>query len=117
MLLAGDEAGRTQQGNNNAYCQDNPLSWIDWSKACQPEELALFDFTARLIELRQELPSVHSAEFLHGARELAPGIRDIDWFDPSGAPISSESWANPEGRALALRRAAQGSDRVPQITL
>jgi len=117
MLLAGDEFGRTQEGNNNAYCQDNPISWIQWRSAEEPDGAGLLEFTTRLIALRQEYPALRAAEFFHGARDIAPGIRDIDWFDPSGAPITSDSWSDSEARALALRRAACSPDSTFHITL
>ena len=68
MLLAGDEFGRTQQGNNNAYCQDNELSWIDWALAQTDEGLAMQAYVARLLRLRRDYPSLRSRYFQHGAR-------------------------------------------------
>jgi glycogen operon protein len=100
MLLGGDEFGRTQQGNNNAYCQDNALSWFDWKLAESKEGRALTQFVQRLVALRHKFsqPSV----FLHGSEEIIPGIRDIDWFDERGLRLSDEDWRNAEGRALIL---------------
>src|SRR5204862_650917 len=72
MLLAGDEFGRTQGGNNNAYCQDNEISWLDWKQAATPEAQELTDFVVRLIALRHENPVLRSRHFLHGKDELAP---------------------------------------------
>ena len=77
MLLAGDEMLRTQGGNNNAYNQDNETSWVDWALAATPEAEALRRFTARLIALRQRLPPLRPATFVHGATELRPGLNDI----------------------------------------
>jgi isoamylase len=105
MLLGGDEFGRSQQGNNNAYCQDNSLSWFDWSQVESPPSQELIDFTARLIALRKQHPLLRAGSFLYGQEEIAPGVLDIDWFDERGERLSEEDWRNPEGRALLMRRA------------
>ena len=115
MLLAGDEFGRTQQGNNNAYCQDNELSWLDWSLAETPEGKALIAFIARLTELRRRYPILRSPHFLHGRQELASGVLDIQWFDSKGKSISAGAWNDPEKRLLALRRAATAKDGAIQL--
>ena len=104
MLLAGDEFGRTQMGNNNAYCQDNEISWLDWAAAAQPEGQQLIHFVRRLILIRKHYPLVRSGAFLYG-EEIAPGLRNIDWFDERGLNLSPDDWQNPEGKALAMRRA------------
>ncbi|MBV9044185.1 MAG: glycogen debranching protein GlgX [Alphaproteobacteria bacterium] len=105
MLLGGDELGRTQKGNNNAYCQDNEISWIDWRRADQD----LIAFTARVAELRKRYPVMHEDRFRHGD-EIAPGFRDLDWLDERDLVLSEEDWKNPEGRALVARRAAKRAD-------
>ena len=118
MLLAGDEFGRTQHGNNNAYCQDNEISWIDWTMASSPEGNALTDYVARLIALRHTYPVLRSPVFLHGSVQPAPGILDIAWFDQDGQIISAEAWNDPDQRTLVLRRAASGTDgKVTILTL
>jgi glycogen operon protein len=118
MLLAGDEFGRTQYGNNNAYCQDNEVSWLDWKQADTPQAQALAAYVARLVQLRHENPILRCRHFLHGKDEPAPGILDIAWFDTHGEIISSESWNNPEKRLFALRRASRNDDgTVPVLTL
>jgi glycogen operon protein len=93
LLLGGDELGRTQGGNNNAYCQDNEISWLDWS---QPDE-DLLAFTRRLVALRRAHPVFRRRRFLVGveAAELA-------WFTPAGTPMTGENWADPNARALAI---------------
>jgi len=93
LLLGGDELGRTQGGNNNAYCQDNEISWLDWS---QPDE-DLLAFTKRLVALRRAHPVFRRRRFLVGveAAELA-------WFTPAGTPMTGENWADPNARALAI---------------
>ncbi|PSJ39070.1 glycogen debranching enzyme GlgX [Sphingomonas deserti] len=110
MLLAGDEFGRTQGGNNNAYAQDNEISWIDWAAARSEEGEALTDFVARLIALRRDNELIRSGRFLYGQEEVADGVPDIDWFDESGNRLSPEDWQNPEGRALVMRRARRTDD-------
>ena len=118
MLLAGDEFGRTQYGNNNAYCQDNEVSWLDWRQAETPQAQALAAYVARLVQLRHENPILRCRHFLHGKDEPAPGILDIAWFDTHGEIISSESWNNPDKRLFALRRASRNDDgTVPVLTL
>ena len=110
MLTAGDEFGRTQQGNNNAYCQDNPISWIDWSLLSATRGRQLADFVRRLAEVRRDYPLIRAGYFLHGDVEVAPGVRDIDWFDERGEHMSDEDWQNSEGRALVMRRVRRRED-------
>jgi glycogen operon protein len=108
MLLGGDEAYRTQHGNNNAYCQDNAISWMDWERAAAPQAQVLTAFVARLAALRRAYPVLRSKVFLHGREEMAPGILDIAWFDERGEAMTPEIWNDPEGRRLMLRRAGRG---------
>ncbi|ATJ88149.1 glycogen debranching protein GlgX [Ralstonia solanacearum] len=105
MLLSGDEFGRTQQGNNNAYCQDNAISWLDWSMRARATGQALFAYTARLIALRKACPALRWPHFVHGDAEILPGVPDIAWFDERGQPLTPDAWNDGEARALALRRA------------
>ena len=105
MLLAGDEFGRTQNGNNNAYCLDDEISWLDWIMADAPEGRDLTAFASKLIALRHEHPALRSRHFLHGKSELAPGIFDIAWFEADGESITEASWKTSERRLLCLRRA------------
>ena len=118
MLLSGDEFGRTQHGNNNAYCLDNEISWLDWKKAESPQGQELAAYVARLLRLRHDNPILRCRHFLHGKDEPAPGILDIAWFDTHGEIISSNSWNNPEKRLFAVRRASRNDDgTVPVLTL
>ncbi|MGB7370575.1 glycogen debranching protein GlgX [Erythrobacter sp.] len=110
MLLGGDEFGRSQDGNNNAYCQDNELSWFDWEQARSPEGKAMTRFVARLAELRRRHPLLRSGTFLHGEEEAADGLPDIDWWDERGVRLAPEDWDNGEGRALLMRRADRRAD-------
>jgi glycogen operon protein len=115
MLLGGDEWGRTQAGNNNAYCQDNETSWWDWSLVNSAQGRELRSFAAKLIALRQEHTALRSRHFLHGLREPAPGIFDIAWFEANGEMIPEDSWKNPEIRLLCLRRATRNADGTVSI--
>jgi glycogen operon protein len=117
MLLAGDEFGRTQQGNNNAYCQDNEISWIDWAKAHAPEGEALTAFTMRLIALRKKYSILRCRNYLYGKEEPTPGVLDMAWFDEHGGIISAEEWNNPNERCLVLRRSARMDSSVVVVTL
>src|SRR3984957_177020 len=117
MLLAGDEACRTQNGNNNAYCQDNESSWIDWERAGSEEGRRMTEFVARVITLRKQHPLLRETRFLFGDREVLPGLYDIGWFDERGFPLTIEAWQDPEGRALTLRRAGPGLDGETEVLL
>jgi glycogen operon protein len=117
MLLAGDEFGRTQNGNNNPYCQDSEISWLDWELAKAPEGEALTAFVARLIALRRAYPVLRSRNYLYGKTALAAGVLDIAWFDENGAELSREGWNNPETLRLVLRRAARTDGKVKLLTL
>src|SRR5207249_2844418 len=87
MLLAGDEFGRTQRGNNNAYCQDNEISWLDWAHA----DHQLITFTAALIALRRALPALRQDRWLSDAVR-ADGKRDVEWLSPQGGTMSVDDW-------------------------
>jgi len=105
MLLGGDEFGRSQQGNNNSYCQDTPLSWLDWNLAHQPAGRQLTDYVAHLITLRRTSSSLRQQTFPAGS-EVAPGVHDIDWFSPEGIAMTPDAWSDAETHAFGLRRAA-----------
>jgi glycogen operon protein len=104
MILGGDELGRTQRGNNNAYCQDSTLSWFDWSMLESDRGHALSDFVRRLTAIRRHYPLVRADRFLHGQVEVAPGVLDIEWFDDRGVHLSEDDWHNVAGKALVMRR-------------
>jgi glycogen operon protein len=110
LLLAGDEFGRTQNGNNNAYCQDNALSWLDWNAAAQPRACALRAFVERLAALRRRLPMLRSAHFHHGAPVGEGGPPDLAWFDREGHELAQADWENAEERTLQIRRAGPAAD-------
>ena len=116
MILAGDEYGRTQRGNNNAYCQDNEISWYDWRAAGEAEGKQLTEFVCRLTRLRQDYPTLRCNRFLGGENVVAPGIMDLSWWDERGVPLSPDDWANHDGRVLILRRAATLDDGTIEVT-
>ena len=102
MLLHGDEMGRTQRGNNNAYCQDNEISYVDWKDA--QEQWALLDFTARLSRLRREHPVFRRRRFFHGRpiRGTRDGLSDLVWFTPAGSPMTDEDWEAGFAKSLGV---------------
>ena len=99
MLTAGDEFGRTQLGNNNAYCQDNEISWVDWSLV--HVEADLLAFVRRLSELRRDHPVFQRRRFFHGRKD-GNGMRDIVWFTPGGREMSSADWHTGYAKSLAV---------------
>ena len=99
-----------KRGNNNAYCQDNEVSWLDWDTAETPAGRQLRSFVTKLIALRQEHAALRSSNFLHGHSELAPNIFDIAWFEATGESVPEDSWKTPDRRLLCLRRAMPNDD-------
>ncbi|MFJ4910869.1 glycogen debranching protein GlgX [Streptomyces sp. NPDC088726] len=95
MLVAGDEMGRTQGGNNNAYCQDNEVSWVDWSLLEQPRWRALTDLTARVLALRHAHPVLRRRAFFSGRPQAPDGLRDLAWFTLRGAEMTEQDWYAP----------------------
>jgi isoamylase len=98
MLLAGDEAGRTQQGNNNAYCQDNDISWMNWNNM----DRELIDFTRKVIALRQQHPAFCRKRWFRGQPVESVGVEDIAWFLPEGNQMSEENWDTDFARSLGV---------------
>src|SRR5207248_1069956 len=92
MLLGGDELARTQRGNNNSYCQDNELSWFDWS--LDEREERLLEFTRRLIHFRRTHPVFRRSQFLTGREQLGSGLPDSWWFRPDGRKMAQRDWAS-----------------------
>jgi glycogen operon protein len=100
MLLHGDELGRTQGGNNNAYCQDNEISWVDWNLARDFE--ALTEFTARLARLRHDHPVFRRRRFFEGRSFRGTNLEDIAWLTPAGVQMTDEEWTTGQARALTI---------------
>ena len=106
MLLAGDELNRSQEGNNNAYCQDNELSWIDWSM--DEEKRKLLAFTQRVIALRRAHPVFRRRDFYKGHPLRGPGVKDIVWLRPEGGEMSDDEWNQHFARCLGVFFAGEG---------
>ncbi len=100
MLLMGDEVGRTQHGNNNAYCQDNEMNWLPW-EGYEPEDEEFLKFVRRLILYRKARARLRTKRFLHGDM-IADKFKDVSWLRPSGEPMTDEDWTNPDLRSLGL---------------
>jgi len=101
MICGGDERGRTQRGNNNAYCQDNGLSWFDWR--LDHSDHALLAFTQQLIALRQAHPVFRRRRFFHGRHIRGAEVKDLSWFRPDGKEMTDEDWNKGYVRCLGLR--------------
>jgi glycogen operon protein len=101
MICAGDELGRTQQGNNNAYCQDNGISWLDWS--LDERRTALLEFTRRVVHLRHAHPALRRRKYFQGRPIHGDEIKDIVWFRPDGKEMKQEEWQAGWVRAVGLR--------------
>ncbi|MBF9194702.1 glycogen debranching protein GlgX [Microvirga terrestris] len=101
MLLAGDEFAHTQQGNNNAYCQDNEVSWIDWEGIDQ-DGIELLEFTRKLIQLRQNLPILRRMRFLSGIYNEELDVKDVTWLTPAGDEMTPENWEDPNARCISI---------------
>jgi glycogen operon protein len=110
MLLGGDESGRTQQGNNNAYCQDNEISWVNWTLSRSSK--AQLAFTQRLIRLRLAHPVFHRRRFFQGRRIEGSEVKDLSWFRPDGKEMTEEEWTNGFTRCLGLRLAGDAIEEV-----
>jgi glycogen operon protein len=110
MLLAGDEIGRTQQGNNNAYCQDSAISWVDWS--LDDERLSLFEFARRLIALRRGHPVFRRRHFFQGRALSGSPSKDIAWLKPDGTEMTTEEWNHDFARCLGVYLGGDALDEV-----
>jgi len=104
MLVAGDELSRTQKGNNNAYCQDNEISWINWEEA----DLNLLQFTRRLIHLYKSHPVFSRRRWFQGHSIKGTGAEDIAWFKPDGTKMTEENWRNDFAKSLAVYMNGRG---------
>ncbi len=101
MLLAGDEFARSQQGNNNAYAQDNEISWVDW-EGIGDEARRLTAFARRLIEIRKRQPVLRRGRFLTGLQDEAIGVKDATWLSPAGEELTPEQWNDGNARCMGL---------------
>ncbi|MBO1080063.1 glycogen debranching protein GlgX [Roseomonas haemaphysalidis] len=101
MILGGDEIGRTQHGNNNTYCQDNEINWLDWPGIDEDGE-ALAAFTRKMIALRQSFPVLRRNRFFTGEWNEAIGVRDVSWLTPAGQPMEPVHWQDPGTRCFGM---------------
>jgi glycogen operon protein len=115
MIAAGDEFGHSQNGNNNAYCQDNEISWLDWGLGHGASGARFLAFVQRLIALRKSLDIVRPTSFFTGDGQR--GVKDIAWLRPDGREFADEDWQKPELRAFACTYALHGSAAVQRYAL
>jgi isoamylase len=101
MISGGDELGRTQLGNNNAYCQDTEVGWTSWEST--PDRREFFDFTRRVIRIWKEHPVLRRRKFFQGRRIRGADVLDIAWLDPSGREMTDSTWSAPDVRCLGVR--------------
>ncbi len=101
MLLSGDEIGHSQNGNNNVYCQDNELAWLDWD--LRPEQESLLKFTRRVIAFFHEQPVFHRRRFFHGQAIQGAEAPEVAWLDPTGVEMSNDSWTKGFVRCLGVQ--------------
>ncbi len=100
MLAGGDEIARSQQGNNNCYCQDNELTWHDWNLDAPRKRL--LDFTSKLIKLRKDHPNLHRGKFFQDRTIRGSVVHDVAWFNTDGTELSDESWSSPWNKSIAV---------------
>jgi len=110
MLLAGDELGRTQGGNNNAYCQDNETSWMNWEIDEPAQEL--YDFTRELIQIMQNNPVLRRRHFFAGTEAATKGEPDVVWIRPDGQEMTDEDWKDENNHAIAMLMPGRSGDEV-----
>jgi isoamylase len=111
MLLGGDELGRTQQGNNNAWCQDNELSWFDWEPSESRDRL--LEFTRSLIAFREDHPTFRRRSFLTGGRPRGSGLPDVWWFRPDGRKMTQRDWGRGEAKTIGV---FLNGDEIPTLS-
>lgn len=110
MLLAGDEFGRTQNGNNNSYCQDNEISWVNWNTKAL--DMELLEFTRIIISIFKKHPVLQRRMFFRGRNSAHLAVKDLTWFYPDGREMASEDWNNPQVRYLGLLLDGNAIDEV-----
>jgi glycogen operon protein len=113
MLLAGDEMGRTQRGNNNAYCQDNETSWLSWTDVADPD---LLDFTQALIALRRDHPVFRRTRFFYGDMNRQRGLKDISWIAPDGTEMQPHMWHEAWRKSLGALLGGETGDRFVSLS-
>ena len=109
MITAGDEFGRTQRGNNNAYCQDNEISWVNWEQRSE-DDLALAEFASTLLAVRRDHPVFRRPKFLTGREVDGRGLKDVTWHSPAGHEMNDADWHQPDYHCLGAELFAPGTD-------
>src|ERR1700684_2665389 len=112
MIYAGDEIGHTQMGDNNAYCQDNPISWLSW--VLQPADRDLLAFVQRIINLRKRHPVLHRRRFFQGRPIKGANVKDVLWLNPAGNEMSEDQWRDPSVRCMGMFLSGQGLDETDE---
>jgi isoamylase len=112
MMYAGDEMGHTQMGNNNAYCQDNTISWLGWN--LQPQDRELLSFVQRVINLRKRHPVFRRRRFFQGRPIKGANVKDVLWLNPSGNEMSEDEWRDPALHCLGMFLSGQGLDETDE---
>jgi glycogen operon protein len=112
MISGGDEVGRTQQGNNNAYCQDNELSWTHWDLT--PDQQGLLEFTRKLVHLRRQQPVLTRRKYFQGRSIRGANVKDIYWLDPAGHEMTDEAWSAAFVRSLGVLMVGNASDELDE---
>jgi isoamylase len=112
MLLAGDELQRTQRGNNNAYCQDNGVSWIDWNLSGRARRF--LEFTRQVVAIRRNNPVLRRRSFFTGRAISREGVKDLAWLRPDGAEMADQDWADAESHVLGMLIHGQATDEVDE---
>jgi glycogen operon protein len=112
MMVAGDEFGRTQFGNNNAWCQDNEISWLGWEWSEAQREL--LEFTREVSRVFHRHPVLRRRKFFHGRKIRGAEIKDISWFRPDGKEMAEGDWRNPQARTLGVRLAGDAIAEVDE---
>ncbi len=112
MLLMGDEVGRTQNGNNNAYCQDNEIAWLEW-KNVETRDRAFMEFVRGVIRIRKRYPVLRFESYLHGQPIDDAGTRSVLWFRPDGREMDPPSWSDTNARVVGLLL----SDRTTRLLI
>jgi glycogen operon protein len=110
MLSHGDELGRTQQGNNNAYCQDGPLTWVDWRLSKLDRDL--LDFTRQVMAIRAANPVLRRRHFFRHEPTRPGAQKDLTWLSPDGKEMTPEQWADPQAHVLGMLILAEATDEV-----
>jgi len=112
MIYAGDPIGHSQMGNNNAYCQDNPTSWLNWN--LQPQDRDLLTFVQRMINLRKRHPVFRRRRFFQGRPIKGANVKDLLWLSPGGKEMSEDEWRDPAVRCLGMLLSGQGLDETDE---